>query len=297
MKKLTTAVLSALLAVCMACTAWAADVPANVGVFMGEMPAAFQGKEAILEQNCKKAYAWALQLHAQEEDGSFRFGESSGTLLHAWYGMDMEEVVNVLLCQDFSGGNSTAPGAFGTGSWAALVCVDPETCEFIVLRDTPAEYFSLGGGPLNLQTGMPTTNQYWRMEDGIPVLYQQFENGYLRAEEGKSWFAEFHNKTAEGTVYVEPPQPPTAYGPIDEVSADGCTWENPLYLDSLRGDVNGDGRVDIQDVMALCKILACINTNIQPDADQLSRGNLDGDDSISIGDVMALCRILAQRAA
>mgnify|MGYP006939840535 CR=1 FL=1 len=83
MKKLTTAVLSALLAVCMACTAWAADVPANVGVFMGEMPAAFQGKEAILEQNCKKAYAWALQLHAQEEDGSFRFGESSGTLLHA----------------------------------------------------------------------------------------------------------------------------------------------------------------------------------------------------------------------
>lgn len=297
MKKMFASILSALLAASVACTAWAADLPSNVGVFMGELPEAFQGKESLLEENCKKAYAWALQLHALEpEDGGFQFGESSGELLHAWYGMDMDEEITVVLCQDFDGGNSTASGGFAYSNWAALICADPETCEFIVLRDAPAEFFAKGGGVLNLETGMPTTNQYWRMEGDIPVLYQQFENGYLRSEEGRSYFTEFHNYIAEGDAYVEPPQPPTAYGPIDEVSPDGCTWENPLYLDSVRGDVNGDGGVDIQDVMALCKILARMNTGVQPNAQELSRGNLDGDDSISIQDVMALCRILARQA-
>ena len=72
MKRVWTIALSAVLAGAMACTAWAADVPSHVGIVTGELPEAFQGKEALLEENCKKAYEWALQLHAKEaEDGGF----------------------------------------------------------------------------------------------------------------------------------------------------------------------------------------------------------------------------------
>lgn len=230
MKRALTLALSAMLTISAAGAVWAADVPSNVGVAAGELPEAFQGKEALLEENCKKAYAWALQLHAKEpEDGGFRFGESTDELLH-FKDFTLNGIEEQCIIQDFDGGNSSADKAFTYTNWAALVCVDPETCEVLILRDTPAEYFSRGGGVSNLPFGLPTTNQYWRMEEDIPVLYQQFENGYLRVEKGESYFAEFHNFLSEGDFYEEPPQPPMAYGPVDEPSPDGCTWENPLYI-------------------------------------------------------------------
>lgn len=230
MKRVWTIALSAVLAGAMACTAWAADVPSHVGIVTGELPEAFQGKEALLEQNCKKAYEWALQLHAKEaEDGGFQFGQSTDQLLHYTERLQYETSKDVLL-QDFDGGNSVSRGAFLFDNWAALICTDPETCQVIVLRDAVAEYMALGGGVGNLPFGAPTTNQYWRMEEEIPVLYQQTEDGYFRSEYGESWFTEFHNKKAEGEFYTEPPQPPKAYGPVDEPSPDGCIWENPLYI-------------------------------------------------------------------
>ena len=230
MKRALTLALSAILAISAAGAVWAADVPSNVGVAAGELPEAFQGKEALLEENCKKAYAWALQLHAKEpEDGGFRFGESTDELLH-YTDVLQSEISKDVLLQDFDGGNSSSGGAFLFDNWAALICTNPETCQVIVLRDTVAEYMAKGGGVGNLPFGAPTTNQYWRMEEEMPVLYQQTENGYFRSEYGETWFTEFHNKKAEGDAYVEPPQPPTAYGPVDEPSPDGCTWENPLYI-------------------------------------------------------------------
>lgn len=231
MKRVWTIALSAVLAGAMACTAWAADVPSHVGIVTGELPEAFQGKEALLEENCKKAYEWALQLHAKEaEDGGFRFGQSTDELLH--YTESLEDNMNQgVILQDFDGGNSSAKDALWFDNWAALICVEPETCQILILRDTPAEYVAKVAGSHSLRgLGLPTTNQYWRMEGEIPVLYQQFENGYLRAEKGEPYFVEFHDPLAEGEFYTEPPQPPKAYGPVDEPSPDGCTWENPLYI-------------------------------------------------------------------
>ena len=271
----------------------------------GGLPASFDGKEAIITQRFKEAYQWAQTLHAQRpNDGNFCFGDSSGELVHSWAGTDVNGQVYTIVSQDFDGGNSTAEGAFSLNSWAALICVDPETCQVIVMRDAPAEYYINGGGVNNLQTGDPITNQYWRMEDGIPVLYQQFENGYLRCEEGESWYAAFHSplfhEEIYGEAYIEPPQAPPAYGDIYTVNQDGCSWENPKYFPTgptlSIGDINGNGRIAIDDVMELCKVLARQSAGSRPTAVERERGDLNGDGSITIEDVMELCKVLARQA-
>ncbi|MCI8360288.1 MAG: hypothetical protein HFE86_03015 [Clostridiales bacterium] len=273
-----------------------------VGVIgAGGLPAAFDGKEAVITQRFKEAYQWAQTLHAQRpQDGNFSFGDSSGELVHSWAGTDVNGQVYTIVSQDFDGGNSIAEGAFALNNWAALICADPETCQVIVMRDAPAEYYINGGGVHNWQSGNPITNQYWRMEGGIPILYQQFENGYLRCEDGESWYAEFYNKADEGDYYVEPPQAPPAYGDIHAVNQDGCSWENPKYIPGgpihSVGDMNGNGRIAIDDVMELCKVLARQSAGSKPTAVELERGDLNGDGSITIEDVMELCKVLARQA-
>ena len=68
----------------------------------------------------------------------------------------------------------------------------------------------------------------------------------------------------------------------------------PVIL--IKGDVTGDGRVAIEDVMAACRILARKNTNIDPDDDEIARGDVTKDGEITIEDIMAICRILAQQS-
>ena len=67
--------------------------------------------------------------------------------------------------------------------------------------------------------------------------------------------------------------------------------------DIVPGDMNGDGEVNIQDVMEACKVLARQTAGTQPTADEMLRGNLDGNDSFTINDVMEICKILARKAA
>ena len=63
----------------------------------------------------------------------------------------------------------------------------------------------------------------------------------------------------------------------------------------LKGDLTGNGIVNIEDVMAACRILARQNAGNNPTGDELARGDLTGDGNIAIDDVMAICRILAQK--
>ena len=107
-----------------------------------------------------------------------------------------------------------APFRIKTGRLSSVEILKPVSRLFFVMR-RPSD---------------PITNQYWRVEDGIPFLYQQFENGYVRCEDGEAWFGDFHNKIDEGEAYVEPPEAPPAYGDIYTVNADGCSWENPKYI-------------------------------------------------------------------
>lgn len=223
MKKLLAVFMAVLLGISATCTAWAASL-SDVGIVGEQIPSRFLGKEALLTQKFQQAFQWAAQLHAHESEELFDFGQPTGEYMHAWSGTEDENAYQIVI-QDFYYGNSTA-----RNGWAGLLCADENTCEVVILRDAPAEYYLAGGGVNNLEFGDPTTNQYWRVEYGVPVLYQQFTNGYYRAEEGKAYLGKFHSYIAEGYAYVEPPAAPPAYGDIYEANQDGCTWEHPDYI-------------------------------------------------------------------
>lgn len=230
MKKLVSAVLSTAVlvsAISGTLTAGAVYDPSNVGTITS-VPDRFEGKQDQLTQKYKEAYDWAVQLSAKDpKDGKFDFGNTTGEYLHAWSGTDTDENAYEICNQDFDGGNSSAANAFSYKNWCAILCADEETLNVVIVRDAVAEMYAKGGGVNNLQFGNPVTNQYWRMEDGDPVLYQQFENGYFRAVDGETWYGDFYNIVDEGANYVEPPEAPPAYGDIYAVNADGCSWENP----------------------------------------------------------------------
>ena len=68
-----------------------------------------------------------------------------------------------------------------------------------------------------------------------------------------------------------------------------------VEADVLKGDVDGNGTVNIQDVMAACKILARQTAGTPPMSEELSRGDMNGDGNINIQDVMAICKLLARQ--
>lgn len=71
----------------------------------------------------------------------------------------------------------------------------------------------------------------------------------------------------------------------------------PQLEEIIKGDLDGNGDVDIQDVMAACKILARKNAGEMPTDEDLSRGDMDGNGQIAIDDIMAICKILARKQA
>ncbi len=62
----------------------------------------------------------------------------------------------------------------------------------------------------------------------------------------------------------------------------------------VKGDMTGDGKVDITDVMEACRVLARNNTGSKPNDQELERGDMNGDQKILIDDIMSICRILAR---
>ncbi|HIZ83277.1 MAG TPA: DUF4886 domain-containing protein [Firmicutes bacterium] len=61
-----------------------------------------------------------------------------------------------------------------------------------------------------------------------------------------------------------------------------------------KGDFDGNGKVDITDIMSACRVLARQNTGSEPSPEELAVGDLTGDNKMGIEDVMAMCRILAR---
>ncbi len=64
----------------------------------------------------------------------------------------------------------------------------------------------------------------------------------------------------------------------------------------VKGDMDGDGKVDIMDVMSACRILARNNSGSAPLPEELERGDMNGDGFIQINDIMSICRVLAREA-
>lgn len=65
---------------------------------------------------------------------------------------------------------------------------------------------------------------------------------------------------------------------------------------SLLGDVNENGRVEIEDVMSACRVLARQTAGVSPTAEEYRLCDLDGSGTVDISDIMGICRILAGAA-
>ena len=80
-------------------------------------------------------------------------------------------------------------------------------------------------------------------------------------------------------------------------SAEALQAASGALLASLKkGDANRDGSIDIQDVMAACRILARNATGQDPTTEELETGDMDGDNRILIQDIMSICRVLARQS-
>ena len=71
---------------------------------------------------------------------------------------------------------------------------------------------------------------------------------------------------------------------------------SPVVPAVIKGDMNQDNLVTIQDVMEACKVLARQSAGVHPTEEEMRRGDLDGDAAFTIGDVMEICKILARTA-
>ena len=68
----------------------------------------------------------------------------------------------------------------------------------------------------------------------------------------------------------------------------------PLAI--VKGDLTKDGKVNVSDIMAACKILARKSAGQDPTEDEIARGDVNGDTKITITDVMGICKIIAKKA-
>lgn len=66
-----------------------------------------------------------------------------------------------------------------------------------------------------------------------------------------------------------------------------------LQKGAAMGDLDGDGDMDISDVMALCKVIARESAGAVVTDTEQQRGDLDGDGIFTISDVMNLCKVIA----
>ena len=63
----------------------------------------------------------------------------------------------------------------------------------------------------------------------------------------------------------------------------------------VKGDLTGDGKVNVSDVMACCRVLARKSSGQEPTKDEIARGDMTGEGEITITDVMMLCKTIAQK--
>ncbi len=87
----------------------------------------------------------------------------------------------------------------------------------------------------------------------------------------------------------------TLDGQTAEVEIDAVIPQ--LTTEIIRGDVTRDGKIDIQDVMAACKIVARNNAGQEPTENEKLRADMNEDGRVRIEDIMAICRKLAQQNA
>ena len=61
-------------------------------------------------------------------------------------------------------------------------------------------------------------------------------------------------------------------------------------METITGDVNGDGSVDVADIAAIIDVMAGGDPNVNPNAD------VNGDGSVDVADIAAVIDIMAAQA-
>lgn len=185
----------------------------------------------------------------------FNYGESTGEYVYSHAGKPVNRhgeslgVVAGCMIQDFGGGYSTRPAAFDgrPKQWCCIMVTRAslDKGEAYTIRDSIASQYTQNGD-VRGSWGLPTSNQYWVVEDGEEVLYQQFEYGYARSLKGQSYDAmfKFHHVGAENydpdfpktgsedrpsyadvkIIVTEPPEVPP--GPFEAPTVPSPTFEN-----------------------------------------------------------------------
>lgn len=84
----------------------------------------------------------------------------------------------------------------------------------------------------------------------------------------------------------------------EQVAVDGYAEAIQDVLDGLirKGDLDKDGRVTIEDIMAVCRLLAQSSAGEAPAPESLAIGDMNGDGQLAIDDVMDMCKLLARNA-
>jgi rhamnogalacturonan endolyase len=65
-------------------------------------------------------------------------------------------------------------------------------------------------------------------------------------------------------------------------------------VESIPGDVNGDGKVNVGDIMAVINIMAQSTSNL-PQPGEAIPGDVNGDGKVNVGDIMAVINIMASK--
>ena len=155
---------------------------------------------------------------------------------------------------------------------------------------------------------------------GLEERLRNYVSDVFRLYEAKWWIADNADAlTAAKPVYDQITALPEAVSESDRAAVEAAraalaelTAHQQALVDNLDrlkaaenqldggivvpGDMNGDGKVTIEDVMEACKVLARKTAGKEPAEEEMQRGNLDGDNAFTITDVMEICKILARRA-
>lgn len=230
----------------------------------------------------KKEYNRTSRLRSEKDKGKsyFNYGRSTDEGIHAWCGSEVEyngvpHAPVGCMAQDFVGGNSTCYQAFAMPeNWCCIVVTKKgfDKGEAYTIRDAVASQYAAAGGT-NSYWGLPTSNQYWVVEDGQEVLYQQFDNGYARAVDGSSLsaFFGFHYFWDEETDMNFPKS---------------GSAERPSYMlpDGTKGDVDGNNAINVSDIMTLKGLIMDGSWTDE----QLAAGDMNDDKTLNVSDILSI---------
>ena len=79
------------------------------------------------------------------------------------------------------------------------------------------------------------------------------------------------------------------------LAKEAIDWRPIPEEEIIEGDVNRDGKVNITDVMEMCRMLARKTPGMEYTKEELAAADLNHDNTVTITDVMMLCKVLASR--